>query len=156
MKYMYDQPDTLEELHEMVEALNRGVRRGNGLMHRMKTNEAAVEWVKESVLFLKDGDRARISSPFAQDLTRDSGWYSYRECLAVGAEGTVHDVSFNDHHGIWQASFQPDKVWSVHEREGMPKSELDPDGKRRYHDDKGRTFFLQTKNLTRIEEDKSV
>jgi len=60
------------------------------------------------------GDQVRIAEDLA--IGRSSGWWSYRDCLDVGATGTVTDIDFSTYpdggRGRWYAEIILDAEWS--------------------------------------------
>lgn len=85
------------------------------------------------------GDRARIRKSLV--IPSDSGWWSWRECLAPGAVGSIGAVAYNQVHHYWYAEFVLDKEWSI-----------GPNGTR-YERASGRNsiFMLNVRHLKRIE-----
>lgn len=65
------------------------------------------------------GDRVQITSwEAANAASKGSGWYPYREALAIGQQGRVEEISFNAHSGKWQTLVALDRCWGVGERIG--------------------------------------
>ena len=65
------------------------------------------------------GDRVAIVDDQPSSVGRNSGWYAYREALAVGQTGIAKEVFFNDSHGIWQVEVAMDRTWTIDERDAF-------------------------------------
>lgn len=83
------------------------------------TNLRAIKaWsLKQLGMDFEIGDRVQIIDDQPSSVGRESGWYSYREALAVGQTGIAEEVFFNASHGIWQIDVAMDRTWSVHDRD---------------------------------------
>jgi hypothetical protein len=70
----------------------------------------------------KEGDRVEIISPKPSVHNSGSGWYIYREALAIGQTGIAGEIKFSPYgtHPGWYVLFQHDHCWSVHERFNAP------------------------------------
>lgn len=94
---------------------------------QMKKAQAIHDWCLRDLGFAV-GDRVRIKDDLK--IAQDSGWDSYRECLAVGALGEVRKIDFNQFSkvgiGAWHADIRLDREWSV---SGYPV----PHGTRYWH-----------------------
>jgi hypothetical protein len=79
-------------------------------------------WCLRSLDF-KVGDRVRIAQP-VYDPDRSPRWAPYREALAVGRTGIVHDIDFNPYSGEfggWSAAVKLDHEWSVSDWKGCTR-----------------------------------
>lgn len=75
--------------------------------------------IKSLRLGYEEGDRVQIISwEAANAASKGSGWYPYREALAIGQEGRVEEISFNAHRNKWQAMVALDRCWGVGEKLG--------------------------------------
>lgn len=63
------------------------------------------------------GDRAKIVSwEAANKASKGSGWYPYREALAIGQQGRVDEIYFSEAHNEWRTLLTLDRCWGVGEK----------------------------------------
>jgi hypothetical protein len=62
--------------------------------------------IKSLNLDYSPGDTVRIAKDLS--IKENSGWWSYRHHLVVGAKGTVGEVDFNQFSKQWQVTFKPE------------------------------------------------
>lgn len=67
-----------------------------------------------------EGGRAWIRDVGRWATDKNSGWYAFREALAVGATCDVGAIAYNQWHGYWYAEIRLDRCWSVHDK-GTPQ-----------------------------------
>jgi len=92
----------------------------------------------ERAVGLTPGDRVAFVGDLK--LTPENGWFVYRETFKAGALGTVRDVTFNDHYGVFRVGVVWDTLlWTGHD--GVVRTEDAP-----------AEFAMDPKNLERMEE----
>jgi hypothetical protein len=80
--------------------------------------EAIRDWAMDQLgVDYKPGDRVTIISDEPSNVSRDSGWWHYREALAPGQTGIAEDITFNAHTKRWGLFVAMDRTWSVLERD---------------------------------------
>lgn len=102
------------EKHDDMLGLIEDLRKADlgSLRYSLQKLDALMEWTLVHVgVTYRVGDRVEIIAPVSID--RQSGWWPYRECLAVGATATVREIDFNSWHKCWQTGIVLDREWSV-------------------------------------------
>ena len=145
---------TLDEVLDTIRDINTQQMR-----FEISTLRAIRDWaLRQTGIDFAEGDRVVIAEPL--NIGRDSGWWSYRETLAVGQAGVVQKIEFNQYGDIWQASFYPDHEWVVTEWRGERRHwhgprKTTPDGyeppsdyeAREYPEGRKHTFSINVKRL---------
>lgn len=108
----------MTKLDDMVKVL--ADLRGQPLqdvLHEIETLKAIKVWaVGQLGLDYVPGDRVRIVQPPA--ITKDSGWWRYREALAEGRTGLAGEIYFSRVNRMWYVDLSMDRTWSVSEEDG--------------------------------------
>ena len=75
--------------------------------------------IKSLRLGYEEGDRVQIISwEAANAASKGSGWYPYREALAIGQQGRVDEIYFSEAHYQWRVLVALDHCWGVGEKLG--------------------------------------
>lgn len=85
--------------------------RSADVRYDVRKNAAIREWCLQRI-GIREGDRVRVRRLLVDD--PKSGWWCYRETLAIGQTGVVVGVDFNTYTNDWQANVKFDREWSVH------------------------------------------
>lgn len=144
------------------------------LKYEIETLYGIKDWALRNLgIDYKEGDRVKIVSDEPSSVDRNSGWYQYREALAVGRTGRAGAISYSAYNKLWHVYFITDTAWSVHEemlwngeasnvrRYWKGKYEDTPDGMtppgdydREHHPDgKEKLFSMRLDWLAKAEED---
>ena len=98
-----------ERAAEALEALDALTSRGQELKARLHYLREVEIWAM-ATQGVQPGQKVAIADDF--EVSRDTGWWAYRECLVPGAIGTVVDMFLHVGRGRWLVAFQPDVAWT--------------------------------------------